>query len=654
MCGIIGILDIGTEDNSVSKRVINALSLLEYRGYDSIGITTIHDDEFVTRKTTKQAAHVREQERNNPALGHIGIGHTRWATHGAANETNCHPIIYAGNSYNGIAVVHNGIIENYRELKEWLIKEGYKFQTATDTETISVLMYHYKKIGLTCKKAVQEVVRHLKGSFAFVVIQQNKPNKLIGARKDSPLLAAHNNSSAFITSDANAISAYTSEIQYLPNNSIVHINSRPDSLKNSKLTLEFYDFNGNGLTPNTSQITEQNIANKGDYETFMLKEIFEQPQILQRIFNKILKDDNTLIPIAALKPDDFDTIHIIACGSSLYAGMTAKYAIEEMTNKVVVADIASEFCCRSTSLIRSKTLYILISQSGETADSIHALQRIQDNSGKTIGIVNIQTSYIGQNVDHCIPMQIDSEIAVAATKSFTAQLLLLLLLSCQIKAEDERKQRTIKSLKITLNENGQGYNLELQHNIEHVQSALKQIDSVKAVAITLAKAPYILFIGRSTAYPLALEGALKMKELAYIPSEGHAAGELKHGSIALIEKGTPVIVILPQDEYLKKSLSNVEEIKARGGKIIAITTSVIASEIEASGICDDIISVGKHNDSLNAKPTETRSGNHSYPCGLGDSLCYAVILQMLAYYTAKIRGSNIDKPRNLAKSVTVE
>lgn len=654
MCGIIGILDI--QNNFVAQNILRALSLLEYRGYDSIGITTIYHKQFFTRKTTNQVAHLIAQESFNPMPGYIGIGHTRWATHGLANELNCHPIIYEN-----IAVVHNGIIENHHALKDKMKKEGYNFKTSTDTEIIAVLMHYYKAKGLTCKQAVNTLVQQLKGAFSFVILQQNKPYKLIGVRKESPLFLAHNNSTVFITSDANSIAEFTEEGQDLPNHSIVHINWRhnqtisPDDSEindtiNKKypkahLEIEFYDFDSNYLWPKIREIKKGRLQDRGEYETFMLKEIFEQPYLLQRIFNRLSSDLLSILPDSKQFTsllENCNALHIVACGSSFYAGMTAKYSLEQLGNKPVYIELASEFCYKPPSLLDNKDIYILISQSGETADLIQALQKIKQSGGKTIGIINTPSSFIAQNVDFLIPMNIDPEIAVAATKSFTAPILILLLLALQMSKQDPSAQ----SQNLPNRENSR---FELENNITNIHLILTQANYIENVASSIKEAPYILFIGRERCYPIALEGALKMKELAYIASEGYAAGELKHGSIALIERDIPVITLLPNDNYLQKNLSTIEEIKTRGGRVIAITTTLIAEREDIRKICDELIIVDpSHQD------TSTKDLKISSATGLGDSIFYAIALQLLAYYTAKALNNNIDKPRNLAKSVTVE
>ncbi len=684
MCGIIGILELNSNKNffqnnnsivensvtvnqnnhSVAQKMLNALAFMEYRGYDSAGIATVYNEDFLIYKTTNQIQDLIQQEKFKRMNGNIGIGHTRWATHGKANKSNCHPIVYQD-----IAVVHNGIIENHNELRVSLQNNGYNFQTETDTEVLAVLMHHYKSQGYSCQKSVHLLVQQLKGSFAFVILQRNKPYKLIGVRKESPLLVAYNDNTAFITSDMNSISHDITSAYYLPNNSIVSISIAKDLLLNSlsknteniinceksneDFTIRFYDFYEKELKPKTQKVSEQKVADKGSYDTFMLKEINEQPELLTQILNKIIKRKEAFGSFLSFPTKSFKNIHIIGCGSSLYAGMIARYYIESISNKFVSVDIASEFCSKPSSLICNETLYILLSQSGETADTIQALQKIHNSGGKTLGIVNIPTSYIAQNVDYIILMQVGIEIAVAATKSFTAQLLLLILFAMQMKSDliyENINDIKVENSDIAVNHNVDYY-LQLKKNIEITKNVLLQQDNIERIAQNLAKASYILFIGRHRGYPLALEGALKMKELAYIPSEGYASGELKHGTIALIEKDTPVIVILFEDEYLHKNLSTIEEIKAREGKVIVITTKSVALMLNQQSICDDIVAVSydqDYNISCN-KNIQNLSDNN-----LGEVIPYSVVLQMFAYYTAKARGTNIDKPRNLAKSVTVE
>lgn len=611
MCGIIGIL---SNDGDVGKDVLHALSILEYRGYDSAGMVLSEftkDGKFQAIHTVGPIYELQKVYDKSNICGNIGIGHTRWATHGVPAIRNTHPIIC-----DDIAVVHNGIIDNYLELKKFLIDHGFVFKSETDTEVIVNLIKYYKDLTSDFKTAVYEVCRKLKGMFAFVVISESDPGVMIGVRNGSALVVGVNenkdgNNIKYFVSDSNAISHNVSEI--------IHMEDREVCILTNDAIL-ITDFDKKSIYREKQTISEYTKVTKGDFEYFMLKEIYEQPMLMQDLVSRF-QDTNSELSHALNKISElhFQNIYLIACGTSFYAAYIAKYWIEELTDKSVQVEIASEFRSRKVNFDKN-SLYILISQSGETADTLASLQKCKISGVKTLGITNVASSQLASKVDYLLATNIGAEIAVAATKTFTAQLMMLLFLICSITDKNN------------------GYKLTelLQNDIELIKSNVRNLDEQTKTIVNkiIVDAKNLIYIGRGPLYPLVMEGALKMKELAYIPSEGLAAGELKHGSIALIERGVPVIVLAGEnDELFYKLASNIEEIKARNGTIIFVGNSENYTKIMDSNTLG--VTIPK------LSQFGTIFGN-------------AIVLQLLAYNTAFSKGLNVDKPRNLAKSVTVE
>ncbi|CAL7960734.1 Glutamine--fructose-6-phosphate aminotransferase (isomerizing) [Alphaproteobacteria bacterium] len=595
MCGIIGILD---QHNNVSDRIVEALAALEYRGYDSAGIATIHNGKFVTRKVVGRVQGLKELCDRDKVFGLTGIGHTRWATHGAPSIENTHPLIVLD-----VAVVHNGIIENYKEIRDYLQNIGQIFCSATDTEVISALISHYITKGQSKIDAIYAAINQLRGVFSCVIMFVDDSRLLCGVQRGLSLVLGVKGACNYIASDASAIAAYVDDVIYLEDNSLA-------IMKDTKYAIT--DLEGCELIAKTSTIDKQIIPSKAGYATYMLKEINEQSKIIYDLFNADYV-------ATGINWDQFDTLQIIACGSSLHAAQIAKYWIEGVARKKVDIEIASEFMLQ-TPLLNNRTVYVFISQSGETADTLLVLKYAKRHKMATLGIVNVLESQISRLVDHLVLLRAGKEIAVASTKTFTAQLAILLLLTLEIAAYGN-----IDNAK-------NFYSADLSE-IALINTVLQLEQEVILIAKKIAGAKKILYIGRGTSYPVALEGALKMKELAYIPGEGHAAGELKHGPIALIDDRTPVIAIAPPGHTFVKMMSNIQEVRARCGKIVLLTSEKEASQLK--GLYHELLLLPRVHELLTP-------------------IFYSIPLQMLAYHTAVLSGLDVDKPRNLAKSVTVE
>ena len=608
MCGIVGYIG----NKKASNFLIEGLSKLEYRGYDSAGIAVINNGSVEIRKHKGRLSNLVEELENNSADGTIGIGHTRWATHGEPSDVNSHP---HQTSKGDITVVHNGIIENYNELTKWLKSEGYEFKSATDTEVIPNLIHYYYKGDLF--EAVVKATEKLEGSYALGVVCGQEPDKIVAVRKDSPLIVGIGNGESFIASDIPAVLNYTRDIYLLEDNEFVVLTNEGAKI---------FKANGERINKEIYKVTwNEDAAEKGGYDSFMLKEIHEQPKAIKdtmagrvSLNEKINLGD---FKLTAEELENIDRIYIIACGTAYNAGLMGKVAIEDLARIPVEVAIASEFRYRNP-IVTNKTLIITLSQSGETADTLAVLRDAKKIGAKTLAITNVVGSSISREADNVIYTMAGPEIAVASTKAYTTQTVIMNLLGMYLadlkgllKYEDEIEIK--KSL------------LELPSKIEDV---LEKKPQIAEIAKIIAQEKDLFYLGRDVDYALAIEGSLKIKEIAYIHSEAYAGGELKHGTIALIETGTKIIALLTQTNLKDKMISNIREVKSRGAEIIGVAYE--GQELDSS-IFDEIIRIPQI--STRIAPV------------LG-----AVVLQLLAYYVAKERGCDIDKPRNLAKSVTVE
>ena len=607
MCGIIGIVS----GSPVADRLVDGLRRMEYRGYDSAGVCTIHDGDLVRRRAEGKLANLVEELKHRPAPGEIGIAHTRWATHGAPNEKNAHP-----HATEHLAVVHNGIIENYKELRAELRGEGRVLESDTDTEVVAHLLSREVENGANPQDAVQTVLPRLRGAFALAIAFRAHPDILIGARLGSPLVVGYGEDETFLGSDALALAPLTQRISYLEEGDWVVIRREG---------AQVYDHEN---TPAEREVTTSGASaaatEKGNYRHFMQKEIFEQPTVVaQTLSSYIHRADNSV----ALPQFDFDLssirrVTIVACGTSFYAGLVAKYWFEHFARVPVDIDVASEFRYREP-VLEEGGLALFISQSGETADTLAALRHCKAN-GQTIAVVvNVPTSSMAREADLLLPTHAGPEIGVASTKAFTCQLAVLAALAAHMAVKKGRMNRAEEEEVVA-------------HLLEApacLNAALDHDEDIAAMAHLIAPARDVLYLGRGPDYPLALEGALKLKEISYIHAEGYAAGEMKHGPIALIDEKVPVIVIAPSGPLFEKTISNMEEVRARGGQVVLIS--------DAQGLED-----------AGEGCLATIEMPRVHP--LIAPLVYAVPVQLLAYHVACVKGTDVDQPRNLAKSVTVE
>ena len=605
MCGIIGIASC----KPVSINIINSLKKLEYRGYDSAGIATLKNN-FINEK--KCSGRVDELEKilfKSPSDGNIGIGHVRWATHGVPNIVNAHP-----HSSESVSVVHNGIIENSDDLKKELEAKGAKFKSDTDTEVITLLITEELKKSKPLH-SVFKTIKKLKGSFALGIIFKDFSNIIIGARRGSPLAVGYSNKENYLGSDSYALKSMTNKISYLDDGELCVI---------SKDNVSFYNSNENKINKKIHTVSDdENTSDMGNYNNFMSKEIFEQPftakNCISEYLDSLKKDINIInFPI---DPQKIKKIILIGCGTAFHSCLVAKYWLEELTTIDIETDIASEFRYRKLKF-DTKNLYIFVSQSGETADTSAALDICKKNNVKTCSVVNVIESTIARNSDWVLPIHAGPEIGVASTKAFLGQLIVLYILSLKISFIRGEIEKKIYNQKIK--------NLESLSN--SIKKTLTLESNIQLMAKEFLNARGSMFLGRGTSFPIALEGALKLKELSYLHAEGYPAGEMKHGPLALIEEGLPVIVVAPKDKYFEKTLSNMQEVIARGGKIFFITDN------KKDSISENI-----------------RFGVRvPYLDDLLSPILLAVPLQLLAYHVALLKNCDIDKPRNLAKSVTVE
>jgi glucosamine--fructose-6-phosphate aminotransferase (isomerizing) len=607
MCGIVGILS----GEDVAGRLLDGLKRLEYRGYDSAGIATDHDGAIERRRASGKLVNLANELAAHPLPGHTGIAHTRWATHGGPTTNNAHP-----HATGEVAVVHNGIIENFKPLRDELIARGRTFTSETDTEVVAHLVSEKIEAGMDPVSAVRDVLPRLHGAFALAILFRQHPDLLIGARLGSPLVVGHGEGEMYLGSDALALAPLTQRIAYLDEGDWVVL---------TRDGAQVYDRDN---APVERAITISGVTgdliSKGNHKHYMLKEIYEQPIVVAQTLRSYLKrmEGEVSLPIPEFDLSTIKRVTIVACGTSFYAGMVAKYWFEQFARVPVDLDVASEFRYRAP-VMEDGGLALFISQSGETADTLAALRHAKAEGQKIAVVVNVPTSSMAREADLLLPTHAGPEIGVASTKAFTCQLAVLAALAANLarakglltKEQEREIVRHLSEAPAALN------------------GALAYDEAIEAMAHNIAGARDVLYLGRGTDYPLALEGALKLKEISYIHAEGYAAGEMKHGPIALIDEHVPVIVIAPSGPLFDKTVSNMQEVMARGGKVVLISDY---DGIQAAGEgCMATITMPK-----------------VHP--LIVPLVYAVPVQLLAYHVAVLKGTDVDQPRNLAKSVTVE
>ena len=607
MCGIIGI--VGKDE--VADRLVEGLRRMEYRGYDSAGVCTVLDGQLIRRRAEGKLNNLVKELAGNPAPGKIGIAHTRWATHGAPTTSNAHP-----HATGEVALVHNGIIENFKQLRDALIARGRVFESETDTEVVAHLVSEEVEAGKSPVDAVKDVLPKLRGAFALAIAFRQHPDMLIGARLGSPLVVGYGDGETYLGSDALALAPLTQKIAYLDEGDWVIV---------TRGGAEIFDKDNKPVTREitTSGVTAAAVE-KGPYRHFMQKEIFEQPTVVAQTLQSYIRPVEQQV---ALPQMDFDLstikrITIVACGTSYYAGMVAKYWFEQFARVPVDLDFASEFRYRDP-VLEAGGLALFISQSGETADTLAALRHSKAQGQKIAVVVNVPTSSMAREADLLLPTHAGPEIGVASTKAFTCQLAVLAALAAHLAVVKGRMSRAEEQ--------------EVVHHLTEVpaalNAALRHDAEIAELAPLIAPARDVLYLGRGPDYPLALEGALKLKEISYIHAEGYASGEMKHGPIALIDEAVPVIVLAPSGPLFEKTVSNMQEVRARGGKIILVSDA--EGLAEAGEGCLATIEMPK-----------------VHP--LIAPLVYAVPVQLIAYHVAVAKGTDVDQPRNLAKSVTVE
>ena len=608
MCGIVGILGTGP----VALDIVEALRRLEYRGYDSAGVATLENGSIMRLRAPGKLRNLEDKLRAAPLDGHSGIGHTRWATHGVPNEVNAHPHISGD-----VVIVHNGIIENFAELKAELIAAGYKFESQTDTEVVAHLLAQERAKGVKPIEAVRNILGRLHGAFALAIMFKSENDLMIGARNGPPLAIGHGEGQMYLGSDAIALAPFTNRITYMEDG---------DWCVLTRNSLQIFDGGGKQVVrPISYSQASSMMVDKGNHRHFMAKEIEEQPEVVGHTLAEYVDFGTRTVRVPEKLPFDFaklDRITIAACGTAFYAGLAAKYWFEKVARLPTEVDFSSEFRYREAPLTKNG-LAIVVSQSGETADTLAALRYCKANGQHTIGVINVPESTISREVELVIRTYAGPEIGVASTKAFTCQLAALACLALlagklrgTLSAEQEKE-----------------YVTALIEAPRHMTEVLKEEKNIAAVAQEISKARDVLFLGRGINYPMALEGALKLKEISYIHAEGYAAGELKHGPIALVDENVPVIVIAPRDELYEKTISNMEEVAARGGKIVLITDDKAHKQ--------------------NAHKT-FRHIHVPHAHAFISPLIYAIPVQLLAYHAAVFIGTDVDQPRNLAKSVTVE
>ena len=606
MCGIIGI----TSTKPVTSMIINSLRKLEYRGYDSSGIATLYNGNINEVKCEGRVATLEKNLNKFKLLGNVGIGHVRWATHGIPSTLNAHP-----HSSENVSVVHNGIIENSTTLKKLLVKKGHVFKSQTDTEVITHLITEYLKKN-DLKNSIIKILQDLKGSFALGIIFKDQPDVIVGARRGSPLAVGYGPKENYLGSDSYALKSMTNKVSYLNDGEFCII---------KKDNINFFNEKGKKVNKKILELSSnENNYDKGEYKHFMAKEIDEQPITIKNCINEYIDKINNDINIFNFpwKSKEISSIILIGCGTAYHSCLMAKYWFEQITSLDVSVDIASEFRYRKNRF-KKDALYVFVSQSGETADTYGALDLCNKNNMKTCSIVNVVESSIARDSKFVLPIHCGPEIGVASTKAFIGQMLVLYLLCIKIAKSRKDISKDIFSEKIKSLKSLSGL----------VKESLKTENEIQSICNSFIEAKGSMFLGRGYSYPIALEGALKLKELAYVHAEGYPAGEMKHGPLALIEEGMPVVVIAPRDEHYLKTMSNMQEVIARGAKVLLITNKN-KDEIISENIWEQI-EVDKLNDELIPFLT-------------------TIPLQKLAFYSALEKGYDIDKPRNLAKSVTVE
>ena len=606
MCGIVGI----TSNKSVTSMIVNSLRKLEYRGYDSSGIATLHNGNINEVKCEGRVDALEKNLNKSNLLGNVGIGHVRWATHGIPSTLNAHP-----HSSENVSVVHNGIIENSTILKKFLVKKGHVFKSQTDTEVITHLITEYLKKN-DLKSSIIKILKKLHGSFALGIIFKDQPDLIVGARRGSPLAVGYGPNENYLGSDSYALKSMTNKISYLNDGEFCIV---------KKNNIDFFDEKGNKVNKKILELSSsENNYDKGEYKHFMAKEIDEQPTTIKNCINEYIDKKNNDINIFNFpwKAKDISSIVLIGCGTAYHSCLMAKYWFEQLTNFDVSVDIASEFRYRKNRF-KDNTLYIFVSQSGETADTYAALDLCKKNNMKTCSIVNVVESSIARDSNFVLPIHCGPEIGVASTKAFIGQMLVLYLLCLKLAKDRKDIKNDIFLKKIK----------SLKSLSELVKNTLLTESDIQLVCNSFIEAKGSMFLGRGYSFPIALEGALKLKELAYIHAEGYPAGEMKHGPLALIEEGMPVVVLAPRDDYYKKTISNMQEVIARGAKVLLITNKS-KDEVYSENIWQTIEVENTSEDLL--------------------PFLITIPLQKLAYYSALKKGYDIDKPRNLAKSVTVE
>ena len=605
MCGIIGVLG----EHEVAPILVEALKRLEYRGYDSAGIATVNDGHLDRRRAVGKLVNLSDLLVHEPLAGKAGIGHTRWATHGAPTTRNAHP-----HRAGRVSVVHNGIIENFRDLRAELGEAGLQPESDTDTETVAMLVCHLLDSGKTPVEAAHGALMRLEGAFALAFLFEGEDDLIVAARKGSPLALGHGDGEMYVGSDAIALAPLTDRITYLEEGDWTVI---------TRKGAEIFDMAGRRVNRETKQVRlDATRVDKGGYKHFMAKEIADQPGVLADALAAYLDGDTILLPEPGIDFSKIERLTLVACGTAFYACLTAKYWFEKMARLPVEVDVASEFRYREPPILPG-TAALFVSQSGETADTLAALRYCRDKADTILSVVNVDTSSIARESDVALPIHAGIEVGVASTKAFTCQLNVLLLLAISAACARGHMSETEKSQLLT----------ELRALPGLFNATLDRSADMEEAARKIAEARDVLFLGRGLMYPLALEGALKLKEISYIHAEAYASGELKHGPIALIDKMVPVIVMAPRDALFDKTVSNMQEVMARGGKVCLIS--------DAAGLA-------QAGDGIWQGITLPAVDDRLAP------LLYALPAQLLAYHAAVAKGTDVDQPRNLAKSVTVE
>ena len=605
MCGIVGVLG----HHEAAPILVEALKRLEYRGYDSAGIATVNAGDLDRRRAVGKLANLQDLLVHNPLAGKAGIGHTRWATHGQPNVNNAHP-----HKTQRVAVVHNGIIENFRELREELAAKGTGYETDTDTETVALITQSYLDDGLTPREAAEKAINRLEGAYALCFLFDGEDDLMVAARKGSPLALGHGDGENFVGSDAIALAPMTDKITYL---------NEGDWAVITRTSIEIRDADGNIASREMRVINIDTVSvDKGGHKHFMSKEIAEQPSMLANALGYYIKEGKVELPGEGIDFASLDRLTMVACGTAFYACLTAKYWFEQIARMPVEIDVASEFRYREPPITKG-TAALFVSQSGETADTLAALRYCDGKADKILSVVNVPESSIARESDLALPILAGTEISVASTKAFTCQLTVLAILA--VKAAHDRGHLDAAQMADAL------------EKIKSVPALMSQAlalgERTNEVSQKLSEARDILFLGRGPMYALAHEGALKLKEVSYIHAEAYASGELKHGPIALVDKHVPVIVMAPRDALFDKTISNMQEVMARGGKVLLITDKK-GAEQAGDGVWETIVM--PEVDPFVAP------------------ILYAIPAQLIAYHTAVAKGTDVDHPRNLAKSVTVE